>query len=524
MGMPWNRRILVGGSWIVLLFFLAGCFAGIPASTPQVAEPTDPAITFSNPIPTPTSASFAGTSITVLTQTGPQIAEPLQRRAQEFAHRTGAEVTVRTVPFAELYETILTDVQHETRHYDVFVFAPQWMVDYASQDYLEDLTPRIQADAALQWDDIAPFFRDFSAVYQDRIYTIPLDGDFQMVYYRTDLLDRAGFDPPRTWDEYISIARHFHGTDLNGDNTPDFGSCISKKPSSQAYHMVWSVASAFLQTQGTQQGAFFDTRTMEPLVNNEAFAAVLDIFAQTTAYGPPDELQLGLPETRTLFVEGRCALTLDWGDIGTLAIESETSQVVNQVGAVILPGSSRILDRDTGTLVDCDKIRCPYAIEGVNHAPYAAFGGWAGAINSTIDVYQKDVGYAFLSYISQPAQSNVDVTIGRTGFNPYRTSQFIERDLWLMAGMSEVAASKYLGAIGVSLNSPNVVLDLRILQNQRYQAVVLDSALADFLAGTMTREQTMQRIYDGWQAITDEVGREQQRDIYRASLGIRSSS
>ena len=36
----------------------------------------------------------------------------------------------------------------------------------------------------------------------------------------------------------------------------------------------------------------------------------------------------------------------------------------------------------------------------------------------------KDAAYAFFSYMTQPAQSNVDVTIGETGFNPYRTSQF----------------------------------------------------------------------------------------------------
>lgn len=199
------------------------------------------------------------------------------------------------------------------------------------------------------------------------------------------------------------------------------------------------------------------------------------------------------------------------------------SQIVDQVGAVILPGSTRVLDRDSGTLVECDKTRCPYAIEGVNHAPYAAFGGWVGAINSTIAAPQKDAGYAFLSYMSQPAQSNIDVTIGRTGFNPYRISQFTNREAWLAAGMSDLAVSKYLGAIGVSLSSPNVVLDLRIFQNQRYQVVVLDAALGAFLAGNLTREEAMQQVYDGWQAITDDVGRQRQQEIYRASLGVRSA-
>ena len=91
---------------------------------------------------------------------------------------------------------------------------------------------------------------------------------------------------------------------------------------------------------------------------------------------------------------------------------------------MIIPGSNQVLDRATGKLVACDAKTCPTPIDGVNHAPFAAFGGWSGAINAAKDPKAKDAAYAFLSYMSQPEQANVDVTIGTTGFNPYRTSQF----------------------------------------------------------------------------------------------------
>jgi multiple sugar transport system substrate-binding protein len=150
---------------------------------------------------------FKGVDVTVLTFTGPQIAEPLQRRAPDFSQRTGANIKVVTVPFADLYDKILTDLATGTNSYDAFVFDPQWMGDFVPPGYLEDITDRVKADQALKWDDIAPFFRDFSASYKGRTYTIPLDGDFQMVYYRSDLLQRDGLKPPATWDEYLAIAR-----------------------------------------------------------------------------------------------------------------------------------------------------------------------------------------------------------------------------------------------------------------------------------------------------------------------------
>jgi multiple sugar transport system substrate-binding protein len=464
----------------------------------------------------PEAKPYEGVEINILTFTGPQIAEPLQRRGPDFTELTGAQVNVTIVPFSDLYQKILTDLATGTNAFDAWVFAPQWMVDYIVPGYVEDLTDRVANDPDIEWEDIAPFFRDFSATYGGKIYTIPLDGDFHMGYYRTDLIDA----PPKTWDEYLELAAEFHGQDLNGDGDPDYGSCISKKRGAQAYWFIHSIGSAFIQSQGTSQGVFFDQDTMEPLVNNEAFGRALEIYNETTQYGPPDELNLDVGDTRSLFTSGRCALSLDWGDIGTLAIDPDTSVVMDKTGAYILPGSTEILDRETGELVPCDEETCPYAIDGVNYAPFAAYGGWSGGINAAADDIVKDAAYDFFSYMAQPAQSNVDVTIGKTGFNPYRSSQFLNRQQWVEAGMSPQAASDYLGAIEASLASPNMVLDLRIPQNQRYQGVVLDTTVSQYLAGEISNEEAMQQIYDGWEEITEEIGREEQLEAYINTLGV----
>jgi len=465
------------------------------------------------------AGKYDGVTINVMTFTGPQIAEPLQRRAPEFKKLTGATVNVITVPFSDLYTKLLTDWATGTNSIDAAVFAPQWMADYVGPGYLEDLSPRIAGDKALQLEDIGEFFRDFSMKFGGKTYTITLDGDFQMAYYRSDLLRKAGMSPPATWDEYIAIAKKFHGQDLNGDGKPDYGSCISKKRNAQAFWMITSVSAGFIQAKGTSEGAFFDLDTMKPLVNNDAFSAALDVYIETTKYGPPDEINLDVGDTRGLFTSGRCAQTVDWGDIGTLAIDPKTSKVQDKVGAVILPGSRKVLDRATGEFVPCDSSRCPHAVNGINHAPFAAYGGWSGGINAAAKAKVKDAAYDFFSYMSQPAQANVDVTIGITGFNPYRVSQFENLDLWIKAGMSRQAAEDYLGAIKASLNSPNMVLDLRIPQNQRYQQIVLDTAIARMLAGEITKAQAMKQIENGWEEITEELGREEQLNAYRATLG-----
>src|SRR5262249_45554517 len=160
--------------------------------------------------------------------------------------------------------------------------------------------------------------------------------------------------------------------------------------------------------------------------------------------GPPNESTLDVGDTRGLWTSGKCALTLDWGDIGPLAV-APGSKVPDKTGAVIPPGYKQVLHRSTGKLVYFDTKTFPYAADGVNYAPFASYGGWSGGVNAGAPQKVKDAAYAFLSYVSQPEQSNKDVTIGATGFNPYRISQFKNMKPWLDSGMSQAFAENYLG-------------------------------------------------------------------------------
>src|SRR5690349_23205665 len=106
------------------------------------------------------AGQFDGVTVNILTFTGPQIAEPLQRRGPDFTKLTGAKVNIITVPFSDLYQKILVDASTKTNSYTGYVLAPQWMPDFVTPGYLEDLTDRIKADKALQWEDVQAFFRD----------------------------------------------------------------------------------------------------------------------------------------------------------------------------------------------------------------------------------------------------------------------------------------------------------------------------------------------------------------------------
>lgn len=466
------------------------------------------------------AGEFDGVTVNILTRPGPVIAGPLKERGLAFEKATGAKIVVNEVPFAEIFPKIQNDWTTKTNSIDVGVFAAGWGVELDAAGLLEDLDPYIAKDKKIDAADIAPYFREFGQKIGGKTKLLMVDGDFQMVYYRTDVLKKAGLQPPKTWQDYIDVASKIHGQDMNGDGQPDYGSCIFKKRNAQSYFAIQTIASSFVQTKGTSQGFHFDNATMKPIINNEAWKKAFEIYKETGKYGPPEELNMDIGDTRAVFKAGRCGLLIEWGDPGTLQLDDDAAKVKGLIYAVSAVGSKEVLDRKTGKLVPVTKETAPNSIDGINYAPFAAFGGWAGAVNAAADAKKKAAAYAFLSYMNQAAQSNVDVTIGSTGYNPYRLSQLKSTDLWVKAGMPKELAENYLGAINGALNNPNMASDMKIPGAQQYTGVVLDTELARYLAGEITVDQALKNIEEGWEKITEDFGRKEQIKAQALALGL----
>jgi multiple sugar transport system substrate-binding protein len=470
---------------------------------------------------TAAAGEFDGVTVNILTRPGYVIAGKLAERGKEFEAATGAKIVVNEVPFAEIFPKIQTDFTTGTNSIDVGVFAAGWGVELDAAGLLEDLDPYLAKDTKIDTADIAPYFREFGQKIGGKTKLLMVDGDFQMVYYRKDVLDAAGLQPPKTWDDYLAVAKAIHGKDMNGDGKPDYGSCIFKKRNAQSYFAIQTVAASYVQTMGTSQGFHFDNATMKPMINNEAWKKAFELYKETGKYGPAEELNMDIGDTRGLFKTGQCGLIIEWGDPGPMSIEPDATAIVNKLYAIPALGSKEVLDRATGKLVPVTKENAPNSVDGINYAPFAAFGGWAGAINAKIDQKKKDAAYAFLSYVNQAAQSNVDVTIGKTGFNPYRLSQLTSTDLWVKAGFSKEVAENYLGAINSALNNPNMASDFKLPGAAAYSSVVLDRELARYLANEIPVEEALKNIEAGWEEITEDQGRDAQIKAQALALGIK---
>ncbi|MEO1249567.1 MAG: extracellular solute-binding protein, partial [Pseudomonadota bacterium] len=127
----------------------------------------------------PANAQYEGVTVNILTRPGPVIAQRLVERGEEFTEMTGAEIRVDEVPFAELFQKLLTDWATGTNSIDVGVFASGWAVELVDGGLVEDLTDYVANDDKIDVDDIAPYFREYNQKIGGKTYLITVDGDFR---------------------------------------------------------------------------------------------------------------------------------------------------------------------------------------------------------------------------------------------------------------------------------------------------------------------------------------------------------
>lgn len=105
-----------------------------------------------------------------------------------------------------------------------------------------------------------------------------------------------------------------------------------------------------------------------------------------------------------------------------------------------------------------------------------------------------------------------------SGFQCYRKSQFDTKE-WVEAGYDEAFISNYLASQSNSYNHPNAAIEPRIPGIFQYYSVAEDE-LAKVFAGQMTAQKGADAIAVAWEKITDQLGRDKQIALYKASLGV----
>ncbi len=118
-------------------------------------------------------------------------------------HKLKVNVRQENSDTSAYFEHMRTELLAGAADVDVFAGDVSWPPQFASQGYLADLSGRFTAAERAAY---LPATID-SNVWNGKVYGVPFFTDVGLLYYRKDLLERAGYSaPPQTWSELQEMA------------------------------------------------------------------------------------------------------------------------------------------------------------------------------------------------------------------------------------------------------------------------------------------------------------------------------
>jgi ABC-type glycerol-3-phosphate transport system substrate-binding protein len=244
-----------------------------------------------------------------------------------FKKQTGGTLDVTAVPYTQLAQKQLLDVESGAHQYDLFQYQTQLLGTLVSSGALVDLTDWAKLNhQALNIDDLAQSGYRAGGFYKGRLYGLTTVGAPNLLFYNKEILDRYGLAPPTTWEAFRAVSEE---VTAKGQGKI-FGSAIQAQKDDTTLLMTYG---GRLSGFG---GSYLDA-SGHPVINSpEAVAALIELKKQLPS-ALPDPLLTAWQQATTAFLQGKVALADSWSDITQLGDDPTQSEIVGKYGALPLP-------------------------------------------------------------------------------------------------------------------------------------------------------------------------------------------
>jgi multiple sugar transport system substrate-binding protein len=275
---------------------------------------------------------YAGPKLTMLINQSPWF-DGFRKTLEEYEAETGANIELDVNPYPAMSEKIRNSIRSPEGIYDIVITSTEFMSTYSNSGMfrnINDLDPNYKLDDGIcSYQDTSYWNYDtqsYDAVNGEFI-GIPVNGNVQVLYYRRDLYEEKGLEPPKTWDDLIANAAVFH-------NPPSmYGMIQRSERSSVTYnfgpYMFSYGGSVYKDPSNGDFGIVFNSPEVKAAL--EKYIEIRD------KVGHPNAHAIGQGEMISYLRTGKAAHAIAviaaWGGMD----DPDKSAVVGKLGAALNP-------------------------------------------------------------------------------------------------------------------------------------------------------------------------------------------
>ncbi len=428
---------------------------------------------------------------------------------------TGAKINWIDLAQADYNARLQQSIATGTVDFDIIEMGAPFEGDTAGRGLLDEMPDWVATQ--IEADDLVNYLKAPVGTWDGKTYRINLDGDTHTFAYRKDYFGDGSIsglaEVPTHWEDINTLSAALAGKSdpLTGAPAYGFLDPLKYQWGGFGFYFLEDRATAYAK-HPDDPAWLFDPDTMKPRVNNPAWVqAIQDVLdlVKANAY-PPDQLNAD-PNTTAFsqFLGGTGAALTWWGDVGSNARTSDTSVVGDVVGFSINPGAKRVYNHTAGAWEEKE-----------NFAPNLAYLGWGVYVTSRVSADEKKRKAAW-SAAAHLGGKDISLWTSAypSGFQPYRNSHF-QYEEWEAAGYDRAFVEDYLGSNLDSYNHPNGAIEPRIPGIFQYYSIAEDELVKGINGQYASAQETADAIAAAWEKITDQIGRDGQIKLYKASLGL----
>jgi multiple sugar transport system substrate-binding protein len=291
-----SKRVAWSAPLAVLALGLALAACGGDDDTPDQASRSGGAEASNVPAGEPVG-KFPGVTINVSRWAGDPWEAIVREAAEEWSAATGGKVNV-DVSAPDLRQKQVLGFTRKTGEYDVVYVLPNWFGEYTSSGFLRPMDDFL-GDPSKNTKDFSTSIYNPSIFEQGNVdgkqYSVPDFVSTVALAYRSDVLADAGLEPPKTWDDVLSVAQQLDGKD---------GMAGITLPGKKGIGSVTDLMSTFL----INQGAWWFDGEGKSAVDAAVLAEALQFYADLGAQAPEGILNFHFDEAGTAAANGKAAM------------------------------------------------------------------------------------------------------------------------------------------------------------------------------------------------------------------------